>query len=78
MKARTRKRQLLPLQRESSRLGRRGRDARFYGGAKWTRRQQLVLRSRVSIGPMVFNAISNPFTIEIDGLPAGTEVRPTP
>lgn len=75
MNLRTRKRRQMALQLKSSRLGEWGRAARLFGGSQWTRRQLVMLGRRngvTTLKPLVFNAISNPFTMEIPGLPAGT------
>mgnify|MGYP000270516387 CR=1 FL=1 len=56
MKVRTRRKALNKLQRASSRLAQWGKDARFIGGAKWSRADQAKLRQR-GAQPLVFNTV---------------------
>lgn len=56
MKARTRKHQAQRLQLAAAKLGQWGKDSRFYGGAKWTRRQQAALAGAPRPG-LEFNRI---------------------
>ena len=56
MKVRARRKALHKLQLASSRLGQYGKDARFFGGEKWSRADRDRLAGREA-GPPVFNSI---------------------